>query len=182
MARSRVPATLLALASLALTACASISRQPRPLSPTVLALPARGESFATFQQHDTTCRQYASNRVGVGSPGSTAAKSAVQGATAGAAVGAAAGALIGAASGQAGHGAEAGAGTGLLAGILMGGVRGRARAAAVQRSYDMAYTQCMIANGDRIEGPRAPRVIYAVPAGEVVVPAYPPLPPYPPPP
>lgn len=174
MARSRIPVTLLTLAALALGACASTPRQSRPLSPTVLALPARGENFATFQRHDTTCRQYASNRAGGASPD----KGAAEGAAAGAAVGATAGALLGAASGEPGHGAEAGAGTGLLAGLLMGGARCRAHAAATQRSYDMAYTQCVIAQGDRIESPYAPRVIYAVPAP----PAYPPPPPYPPPP
>jgi hypothetical protein len=183
MACSRVPLALLMMISLTLGACASTPRQARPLSPTVLALPTRGESFATFQQHDATCQLYASNRVGVSSPGSAAVKSTAQGAAAGAAVGAAAGALLGAAGGYPGHGAEAGAGTGLLAGVLMGGARGRARAAAIQRSYDMAYAQCMIANGDRIEGPYPPRAIYVVPAGNVVTPAYPPPPPpYPPPP
>lgn len=176
MARSRSLAASLALAVLTLAGCASTPRQPRPLSPTVLALPARGETFATFQQHDATCRHYASSLVSEG--GTSVARNAAAGAAGGAAVGATAEALLGAASGHAGHGAEAGAGTGLLAGILMGGARARARAAAVQRSYDMAYMQCMVANGDRIELPGAPRTIYAVPAPAVAVaPGYPPPPP-----
>jgi hypothetical protein len=178
MSRSRTVVAPLVLAALTLAGCASTPRQPRPLSPTVLALPARGESFATFQQHDATCRQYSSDRVA--GRDNAGAKSAAAGAAGGAAVGAAAGALLGAASGHPGHGAEVGAGTGLLAGMLMGGARGRARAAAVQRSYNMAYTQCMVANGDPVEQPGGSRIIYALPARTVVVaPGYPP--PYPPP-
>lgn len=165
---------------LSLCGCATT---PRPISPTVLALPAKGESFAVFQEHDGVCRQFAAERVGAAPPGQVAANRAAAGAAVGTGVGAAAGALIGSASGHAGRGAAVGAGTGLLVGLLSGSARGRARAAAVQRGYDMAYTQCMVANGERVEEPLRPRVVYAVPAGTVVVPAapYPPPPPGPPP-
>jgi len=165
--------------ALSLCGCATA---PRAISPTVLALPARGESFAVFQQHDALCRQVAAERVGGAPPGQVAANRAAAGAAVGAGVGAAAGALIGSASGHAGRGAAVGAGTGLLAGVLAGSARGRAREAAVQRSYDMAYTQCMVANGERVEEPLRPRVVYAVPAGTVVVPAAPYPPPLPGPP
>lgn len=167
-------------AALPLAGCATA---PRQTSPTVLALPASGESFVIFQQHDQLCRQYAAARVSA-PPGLVAANRAAAGAAVGAGVGAAAGALIGSASGHAGGGAALGAGTGLLAGLLGGSVHGRARAVAVQRSYDMAYTQCMVGNGERVEEPARARVVYAVPAG-VVTPAVsypPPPPPFPPPP
>lgn len=165
----------LAAAVLSVGGCATA---PRPISPTVMALPASDESFAVFQQHDGTCRQFAAQRVVAAPPGQVAVNRAV----AGAGVGAAAGALIGSASGHPGRGAAIGAGTGLLAGVFAGSARGRARAAAIQQSYDMAYTQCMVANGERVEGPAYPRVIYAVPAQAIIAPAAPHAAPYPPPP
>jgi hypothetical protein len=168
-----------AAVALALAGC--VAAPPRQISPTVLALPATGESFAAFQQHDQLCRQFAAERVGAAPPGQVAASRATAGAGVGAGVGAAAGALIGAASGHAGRGAALGAGTGLLTGLLAGSARGRARGAAVQRSYDMAYTQCMVANGEQAEQPARARVVYAVPAATVVVPDAPPAVFYPPP-
>jgi hypothetical protein len=166
---------------LPLAGCAAAP--PRRLSPTVLALPAPGESFAAFQQHDDLCRGFAAERVGAAPPGQVAANRAAAGAVVGAGVGAAAGALLGSASGHAGGGAALGAGTGLLAGVLAGSARGRVRAAAVQRSYDMAYTQCMVGNGERVAPPGGARAVYAIPAPTVVVPAasYAPPPPPPPP-
>lgn len=167
----------LAAGALALGGCATA---PRPISPTVMALPAAGESFTVFLQHDGVCRQFAAQRVGAAPPGQVAANRTAAGAAVGAGVGAAAGALIGSASGHPGRGAAVGAGTGLLAGVFAGSARGRARAAAIQRGYDMAYTQCMIANGERVEGPARPRVGYAVPAPYPPPPSEPPPPPPPP--
>jgi len=172
--------------TLALAGCAAAP--PRQISPTVSALPTKGESFAAFQRHDDVCRQFAAQRVGAAPPGQIAAAHTAAGAAVGAGVGAAAGGLLGSASGHAGHGAAIGAGAGLLAGLLAGSAHGRTRATAVQQSYDMAYTQCMVANGERVQQPANARVIYAVPAGPVIVPAapyaapYPPLLPPPPPP
>ena len=170
-------------ANLSLCGCATASRQ---ISPTVMALPASGETFAVFQQHDAVCRQFAAERVGAAPPRQVAATRAATGAALGAGVGAAAGALIGSASGHAGRGAAVGAGTGLLAGVLAGSARDRARAAAIQQSYDMAYAQCMVANGELVEEPARSSVIYAVPARMLIVPAAPyaaaPYPPPPPPP
>lgn len=166
-----------------------VAAPPRQISPTVLALPAAGEPFAVFQQHDELCRSFASDRTGATSPGQGPARRAAAGAVVGAGVGAAAGALIGSASGHAGGGAAIGAGTGLLTGLISGSARRRGRAVALQHSYDMAYTQCMVGNGERVEQADPARVVYAVPARTVVVPtaSYPPppppyLPPPPPPP
>lgn len=171
----------IAACALALGGC--ITAPPPRFSPTVLALPANGESFAAFQQHDQLCRQFAAARVSAASPGEVAANRAAAGAAVGAGAGAAAGALIGSASGRVGNGAAVGAGAGLLLGLLSGSAHGRAQAAAVQQSYDMSYTQCMVANGERVQQPAAAPVVYAVPARAVVVPApyILPLPPPPPP-
>ena len=162
----------LAAVTLPLAGCAST---PRQMSPTVMALPAPGEGFVLFQQHDAVCRQFAAER----SSPAPAGQAAARGAAAGAGVGAAAGALIGTGSGHAGGGAAVGAGVGLVAGLLHGLARAGARAAATQRAYDMSYTQCMVANGERIQPPAvAARVIYAPPPRALVI--YPT--PYPPPP
>ncbi|HEY6453008.1 MAG TPA: glycine zipper family protein [Steroidobacteraceae bacterium] len=190
LARSSSPLIVTASAALALAlaGCAT----PRPAAPTVMALPAKGESFEVFQQHDGNCRSYASTQTGQRSPGQAAAVSGASGAAVGAGVGAAAGALLGSASGQAGGGAALGAGIGLLSGGLLGSARGAQRAAAIQRSYDMSYTQCMIADGEQIAHPPPRRVVYAAPyyggASYVPAPVYVqpvrviPLPPPPPPP
>jgi hypothetical protein len=58
----------------------------------------------------------------------------------------------------------------LVAGGLLGGASGRRAAAATQIRYDMAYTQCMVANGEHIVPPPAP-VVYAPPPPVVYVPA-----------
>jgi Glycine-zipper domain len=152
----------LAAVTLPLAGCATA---PRQMSPTVMALPAPGEGFVLFQQHDAVCRQFAAER-----SSRAVGLIAARGAAAGAGVGAAAGALIGTASGRAGGGAAIGAGVGLVAGLLHGSARAGARAAATQRAYDMSYTQCMVANGERIQPPVvAARVIYAPPPRALVI-------------
>jgi hypothetical protein len=155
--RSLAPLSMIGV--LALAGCA----QPGPTEPTVVAMPKPGESLALFEQHDTTCRQYAAAQTGGQTPGQTAARSGVTGAAVGTGVGAASGALLGAAAGNAGMGAAIGAGTGLLFGSLMGLSSGQNSAAAVQTRYNTAYEQCMVANGEEIEQP-APNVVYATPA------------------
>jgi hypothetical protein len=157
--RRRLFPVLPAAAGLALASCAA----PGPAAPSVLALPTRGESFALFQQHDVTCRQYAAAQTGGQSPGQAAAKSGVAGAVLGTGLGAAAGALLGSASGHAGGGAAIGAGSGLLAGTLLGSASGQRAAAATQNHYDIAYSQCMVANGEHIAQPTPPVVTYVAP-------------------
>ena len=151
---------------LVLTGCASQG----PTAPGVMALPAHGESFALFQQHDATCRQYASAQTRGLTPGQGAAKSGLGGAAIGTGLGAAVGALLGSASGHAGTGAAIGAGTGLLAGGLVGSAHGKQAAGSIQQQYDMSYSQCMIANGEQIVPPAAP-VVYAPPPPVVYAPA-----------
>jgi hypothetical protein len=162
--RLRLSAAIL-LASASLVGCSA----PGPMSPTVMALPAKGENFEVFQQHEATCRQFASTQTGGESAGQHADKSAVASAVVGTGIGAAAGALFGSVTGHAGNGAAIGAGTGLLAGSLAGASRGRRAAASLQEQYNISYTQCMTANGEDVQAPirRAvyipppPRIVYA---------------------
>lgn len=163
----------LAAAGLLLAGCAARV----PAGPTVTALPAPGESFAVFQQHDASCQQYAAGHTGV-SPGQAGVRRAVTGAAVGTGLGAAAGALFGSVSGHAGAGAAIGAGAGLLSGTLLGSAAGRNTAAAVQNRYNIAYTQCMAANGERVPSPTPRPVVYAVPPSAVVY-LPPPVPMYP---
>jgi Glycine-zipper domain len=141
----------------------------RVFTPTVMALPAAGESFDVFEQHEGGCRQYASAQIGEKSPGEGAAQSGIAGAAIGTGIGAAAGALLGSATGHAGGGAAVGAGTGLLTGTVLGSARGRNAAAAMQRQYNMAYTQCMVANGEHMASPSvSPALVYRVPPPRVI--------------
>jgi hypothetical protein len=157
--QGRVTGTLFVGLCLIVSACA-----PRaPTGPTVMALPAKGEGFTVFQQHDTTCRQYATAQTGGVSPGHAAASSGVGGAVVGTGVGAAAGALLDSVSGHAGAGAAIGAGSGLLAGGLLGGARGQKSATAIQSRYNMSYTQCMVASSENMTPPSAPSVVYLAP-------------------
>ncbi len=148
---------------LSLTGCAR-----RPTAPTVMALPKPGESFAVFQQHDITCRTYASAQTGGQSPGQAAAQSGMTGAAVGTGLGAASGALLGSVSGHMGAGAAIGAGAGLLGGSLMGAASGQHAASSVQNQYNASYTQCMLANGEMIAPPAAPAVVYTAPPPAVV--------------
>lgn len=160
---------------LALSACASAA----PLAPTVVMLPRAGETYAVFQQHDLACRTYASNGSGFAETQQRQTQAAST--VAGAGVGAAAGALIGSASGHAGNGAAIGAGTGLLVGTISGQQNAARNRVAGQQHYDAVYTQCMVANGERLPSPAPmmlappPHVIYVPPPPVIVYRAYPPF-------
>ena len=71
--------------------------------------------------------------------------------------------------GAAGTGAAIGAGTGLLAGSAIGAGNARVSSAGLQSRYDVAYAQCMVSAGNRIE---APPPIYAGYAGPYAYPSY----------
>lgn len=141
---------------LALGACAVAP----PPGPTVMALPAQGKDFATFQQDDATCRQYASAQSGGTSPGQAANNSLATSAAVGTVLGAAAGAAIGAAAGNPAAGAAIGAGSGLFLGGASGLGAAGYSAAAVQQQYDMSYVQCMSAKGESV-----PTALNAPPPG-----------------
>jgi hypothetical protein len=165
-----------AAVALLLSGCAA----PAPAGPTVTALPAQGENFQVFQQHDMACRQYAQSQAG--NPSDNAAKSEVGSAALGTAIGAGAGAAIGSTTAHAGTGALIGAGAGLLAGTLIGSSEANRSAAVTQHAYNAAYSQCMVANGDRIAAPPPRPVVYAPPPPPPVVYAPPPAVVYAPPP
>jgi hypothetical protein len=133
----RVLAVSLALAAaVGLTGCVA----PPPTGPSVLALPGANKSLAQFQTDDAGCRTYAQRVIGPTSPAQAAAQSGVGSAAVGTVLGAAAGAAIG-----------AGAGTGLVLGAGAGATNLAYSGAAVQRQYDAAYIQCMVANGDKVQ-------------------------------
>ena len=145
-----------------------------PMGPRVPVMPPPGKPFEVFVADDRACQGYAAQTLEA-SPNAAGAQNLVASAAVGTAVGALAGAALGG-----NRGAAVGAGEGLFAGTLFGtGLAGEAQAIA-QRRYDIAYTQCMYAKGNR--RPRA--AFYGQPEGVVIndAPAvYPPAD-YPPPP
>jgi hypothetical protein len=157
--------SLLFLAVLALSACATI-----PTGPSIMVLPGPGKSFDAFQADDAVCRQWAAQQVGA-SPNETANQTLVGGAAIGTILGAGLGAAIGAASGRPGTGAAIGAASGLLGGTAAATGPAYAAGYEAQRRYDIAYGQCMYAKGNQIPG-------FVRPSRR----AFPPPPPPPPPP
>ena len=127
---------------LGLTACAVSP----PTGPAVLALPPEGKDLARFQQEDTSCRGYAQQQIGYGSPQQAADQNAVGSAAVGTAVGA-------------GGAAGTGAGAGLGAGSAIGASNASASAFVLQQRYDVAYAQCMAASGNSVQP--FPGVAYA---------------------
>ena len=121
---------------------------PAKMGPTVQVLPGTGKSFEMFQADKNACEAYADGEV------AGARKQANQQAVGTALVGAALGAGLGAAAGNAGAGAAAGAaaGTGIAAGNAQNA------ALTIQQQYDNAFSQCMYAKGEQVEGyvPPAP--------------------------
>lgn len=129
------------VALLGLAACVSV-----PTGPAVMVLPGTGKSFDQFRFDDGACRQFAYEQIG----GQTAALAQENSAVTSAVVGAAVGALAGAALGGNSSGAAVGAGVGLLGGSMAGAGAAQSSAYGAQQRYDIAYQQCMYANGHRI--------------------------------
>jgi OmpA family protein len=129
-----------------LSGCATV-----PTGPTVMVLPGSGKTFQQFQGEDALCRQWARQQIGL-SPQEAINQNTASGAAVGTVIGAGVGAAIGAASGNAGTGAAFGAGTGLLIGAAEGSNAGYYYGWEAQRRYDIAYQQCMYANGNVIPG------------------------------
>ncbi|MGE0386368.1 MAG: hypothetical protein AB7Q97_16695 [Gammaproteobacteria bacterium] len=168
--------TLVAAACTALLAGCAVM----PTGPGVMVLPGTGRSFDQFRGDDAMCRQFAASQVGGTSAGQAGQDAALRSAAVGTALGAAAGAAI-----AGGSGAATGAGAGAIAGTLTGIDAGNASAYGVQDRYDIAYIQCMYAQGHRVpvsgafSAPGAP--VTAMPAAPYP-PASPPTPAYYPPP
>jgi hypothetical protein len=123
-----------------LAGCASA-----PLGPTVAVMPAPHKPLDVFVSEDHYCRSYAEQSVG----GQT--HRANDNAAATAVVGTMVGAVIGAAIGGR-DGAAVGAGGGLLMGSTSGAGYGAMSERQIQRSYDVAYLQCMYSHGNQIPG------------------------------
>jgi hypothetical protein len=132
---------------LALVGCTHV-----PTGPSVMVLPGSGKSFDEFRMADAGCRHWAAGQIGV-DPGQAVGERTVAGAAIGAGVGAASGALIGAATGDIGEGAAIGAGSGLLLGSAAGASQGAYVGGSLQQRFDVAYMQCMYAEGHRIPAP-----------------------------
>lgn len=150
----------------ALAGCAVVP----PSYPTVEALPAQGKTLQDFEQDDTGCRTYAAQIVNPLVANRSPAQSGAGAPVVGTAGGAAAGALIGAGTGNAGAGAAIGAGVGLLLGAAAGANQHGQTQAALQRQYDNAYAQCIVAKGNTIVIP--PRPVVAAPAVVYTSPVY----------
>jgi hypothetical protein len=159
---------LLFLVLLLLGGCATV-----PTGPSVMVLPAQGKPFEVFQAEDANCRRWASQQIGL-SPQETVNQNTAAGAVAGTIIGAGLGAAIGAISGNPGMGAAIGAGSGLLGGTVAGASSGQVYGWEAQRRYDIAFQQCMYANGNQVPGTvQRGRRAYPVP------PLLPPPPPIP---
>jgi hypothetical protein len=134
---------------LALSACAV----PPPAGPRVMALPGPGKDFATFQQEDAMCRQFASSQSGGAASAQAGTDNAVGTAVAGTVIGAGLGAALGSLGGQVGTGAAIGGAAGALVGGSAGANSAQLSAADLQQRYDASYTQCMYAHGDSVQSP-----------------------------
>ncbi len=148
-----------AAATLLLGACATVP----PSGPSVMVLPGSGKTFEQFRGDDFECRQFAGNQAGTTAQ-QASVDSGVKSAAIGTAVGAVAGALLG------GHqGAGAGAGAGLLVGSVAGAGAAQQSSYTLQQRYDIAYTQCMYAKGNKVpsqaetQRPRRRVYMYAPP-------------------
>ena len=114
---------------------------------TVAVMPGPGKTLAQFDNDDAACLSYAQNQSyqaaqAANTPNGTVPRAMVRGT--------AAGALFGAAGGNAGKGAAIGAGVGLVGGSLRRARQADQSAQAVQRSYDIAYAQCMQTKGNSV--------------------------------
>jgi outer membrane lipoprotein SlyB len=142
------PRLMILLASpLAIAGCTVVP----PDGPSVMALPGKEKTFDAFQRDDAMCRQFAFQQNGGVQPADAATNSAVGSAVVGTALGAVAGAAIGSVTGQMGAGAAIGAAGGLLAGSAVGAGNAQVSSAGLQQRYDIAYTQCMYAQGDTVQ-------------------------------
>jgi uncharacterized protein YcfJ len=138
-----------------------------PAGPTVQVMPAPNKPFEVFQQDQAVCKQYASQQV------QGEAEAANERAVGGTLLGAGLGAGLGAAVGG-GRGAAIGAASGGVLGTAVGADSSARGQYGIQRQYDNAYAQCMVAKGNQVVQP-APTVVYTPPPPPAYY--YPPPPP-----
>jgi hypothetical protein len=139
-------------ASLLLAGCAQM-----PVGPTVAVMPGANKPFEVFVQDDQMCRGWAAHSIG--QPGNDLAAQQFVGSTVtGAVIGALAGAAVG---GH--HSAGAGAAVGTLVGSTAGANQSAATGWRSQRTYDIAYQQCMYSKGNVLPGSRYGAYQYPAP-------------------
>jgi hypothetical protein len=133
----RAVALTAAVSALILAACAEM-----PVGPSAAVMPGANKPFDVFVQEDQLCRGWAAHSIGL--PGHDAAAQAMVGSTvAGAAIGAIAGALAGG-----DRNVRAGAAMGTVVGAAAGSSQAVTISWQSQRSYDVAYQQCMYSKGN----------------------------------
>lgn len=137
------PRLIVLSTAVSLVACVHV-----PLGPSVMVLPGAGKSFDQFRNDDYSCRQFANQQTNYETPRNSAVSSGMESAAIATALGAAAGAALGG-----GRGAAVGAGVGLLGGGLMGSSTAQSSSSVSQERFDIAYIQCMYANGNRVPVP-----------------------------
>ena len=139
-------------------------------------MPERGKSLESFQQDESICENYASQRT-QGQAEAANNKALTEGI-----LGTALGAGLGAAVGG-GRGAAIGAASGAVVGTAVGANTSNWSQMSLQQRYDYAYAQCMQTKGNQVQpmGP-APRGYPPPPPGYgPPPPGYGPPPPPPPP-
>jgi len=149
MKKLGMSATALAAVML-LNGCATM-----PPGPTVTAIPPQGKPFEVFQQEKDYCKGVAQREV---AGQAEAANDRAVGSTL---VGAALGAGLGAAAGG-GRGAGIGAAAGGTAGTMVGASGSEHAERSIQQRYDSAYTECMIAKGNSVQGHAAVTIVHPV--------------------
>jgi uncharacterized protein YcfJ len=133
---------LVASAAACLSACVS-----QPMGPTINVMPGRDKSLDVFQQDETACENYASQRVAGGAE--AANNQAIGEGILGTALGAGLGAAVGG-----GRGAAIGAASGAVVGTAVGSNTSAGAQMSLQQRYNMAYAQCMSTKGNKVPGPR----------------------------
>jgi|SRR5215469_11480595 len=122
-----------------------------PMGPTIPVMPGPNKSLEAFQQDESVCEDYASQRV-AGQVQAENNKAVTEGI-----LGTALGAGLGAAVGG-GRGAAIGAASGAVVGTAVGANTSNWAQMSVQQRYDFSYAQCMQTKGDQVPqmGPRHP--------------------------
>jgi uncharacterized protein YcfJ len=115
----------------------------QPQGPMIPVMPGKNKSFSDFQQNDAECRDFAAGRV------AGRAQNANDHAILSTLIGAGLGAALGGAVGG-GRGAGIGAASGGIVGTAAGADRSAYAQGSLQRQYDIAYAQCMSANGNEL--------------------------------
>jgi hypothetical protein len=133
---NKIPTTVIACAMITLAGCTTIG-------PTVAVMPGPHKTFDAFQADQTECTGYSDHLLA--GAADTYNKSQIGTAVLGMALGAGLGGAIGG-----GHGAGIGAASGAVVGTAAAGVEGYRELNTLQRKYDIAFSQCMYAKGNRV--------------------------------